>query len=203
ARIGAAVYEQVCRLDVAMDHSEFVGVLQAKCGLANHIAGLADGQWAAKLDQFLKVRTVHEFHHQEKPVVDGVCVVGSDDVRVDQPGGGANFALEELPGTIGAGVAGRQDLQSDHTVHGHVFGLEHPSHAAAADLIEDAILPKDETVGLAAKNQIRLKRGEQTAFDQRASEGSSLHGLSSRLVALLELLQTEQAAVFYTRSHRS
>ena len=66
---------------------------------------------------------------------------------------------------------GRQHLEGDDAAHGAVFGLENAAHAAAADLIEDAILPEQEAGGAADQQALGLELGQQPLLDQDAGDG--------------------------------
>ena len=65
---------------------------------------------------------------------------------------GPDLAQEQFLGAVGAQQVGRQHLEGDDAAHGAVLGLEDAAHAAAADLVEDAVLAQQEA-GRAADQQ--------------------------------------------------
>ena len=71
-------------------------MLKSERRLANVIAGAVHGKTAALLDQPAQVGPLDIFHHQEMSLACVLGIVGGDDVRVGQAGGGAHLAAEAL-----------------------------------------------------------------------------------------------------------
>ena len=67
---------------------------------------------------------------------------------------------------------GSQHLEGDDAAHGAVLGLEDAAHAAAADLVEDAILAQQEAGGAADQQALGLEPGEQPLLDEGAGDAS-------------------------------
>jgi hypothetical protein len=59
-----------------------------------------------------------------------------------QAGRELNFALEPFHVDRGAHL-GREKLEDDLAAEAHFLGEEHPAHAAAAQLLQDAVLITD------------------------------------------------------------
>ena len=81
-----------------------------------------------------------------------------------------------MPGPLGPRQLGGEHLQRDDAVHRAVLGLEHPAHAAAADLVEDAILTQHEPRHPAGQQVLRLEAGEQSLLDQKPGDDAATIG---------------------------
>src|SRR5256885_13046652 len=132
-------YENVRGLDVAVDDGlgvsgfECVGHLIAKLGYTLDLHGLAG-------NEMLKRLPFEKFHDDKILVGVLVDVVNRADVRVIQGGGGSRFALEALDGQMVFRNMFREKLQADVPTQAQIFGAIHNSHAAAAELLQDAVM---------------------------------------------------------------
>ena len=77
--------------------------------------------------------SVHEFHDQEAPFVDGVELVDGDDVRMVERRCGARFLLEAADGVGVAGEPGPQQLHGDLAAKPRVVREVDLAHPATAD----------------------------------------------------------------------
>ena len=139
-----AVEQQVARLDVAVNHAEFVGVLHADRRLGDvvrgpdrverlllqHVAG----------DDLLEARPVHVLHDEEVQLLVLVDVVGADDVRVVEGGDGPGLAVEPVQVRRVVELLDRQHLERDEPLHERVFAQVDRAHAAGADQFEQPVL---------------------------------------------------------------
>ena len=87
---------QVARLDVAVDHALLVRVLETQGRLVGEEAGVGHGQRAAGLDHLRQVEPVDVLHREDEALVDPERVVRRHDVRVPEPGHGADLAEEAV-----------------------------------------------------------------------------------------------------------
>ena len=178
--------------------------MQAVRDLADVVAGLADRQPPLLPDQLLQVRAVYELEDEEVAAVDLVGVVGRDDVRVDQLGRSPHLAQEHFLGAVGTQQVGGQHLERDDAAHGAVFGLEDAAHAAAADLVENAVLSQQEAGGAADQEALGLELGEQALFDEGAGDRpAAVAGDRQLLLDLRQLLLADEAALAHVGQERS
>src|SRR5262245_18021892 len=81
-RLSLGRNEDVGRLDVAMDDSLAVGVLESRCHLIDYRHGLAYLQPATTLDNLAQALALHQFHRDEVGLALLAHIVDSDDVFV-------------------------------------------------------------------------------------------------------------------------
>ena len=105
---------------------------------------MLDRQRAVLLDERREVAAVDELHDEILDVAGLARVVGGDDVRMLEPGGGVHFALEALDGRFVFHRGGRHHLQRDDALHPPMLGLVDLAHAAGADLGEDHVVAHDQ-----------------------------------------------------------
>ncbi len=91
-------------------------------------------------DAVLERHAVQEFHGDEGMAFVFADVVDSADVGMIQSRGRLRFALETGEGLRVAGNVIGQEFQSDETVQAGVFGLVDHTHAAAAELFDNAVV---------------------------------------------------------------
>ena len=96
----AGVEDQIGWLDIAVDKTLFVGVLQADRRLPDVFGNLPDREWAVPLHLGVKVDAIHVFHGDEVDRPRRVEIERADDVGMIEPGRLPGLALE--PGEIGA-----------------------------------------------------------------------------------------------------
>jgi hypothetical protein len=130
---------QVLRLDVAMDHPLFVGGGQAECGMAHQITSLQRRERAALGDKPVKAHPVDIFHHQKVQIAGLFGVVGGDDMRMHEAGGGAHFAAKTLDGLRVLREFAVNHLQRDGPGHQQVLSPKDGAHSTVAKHAEHAI----------------------------------------------------------------
>lgn len=82
-------------------------------------------------------------HGDEGPAVVLADLLDGGDVRVGKRGGGAGLAAQSLGGDRVGIVSGRQELEGDEAMKARVLRLIDHTHAAAADLLYDAVVCDD------------------------------------------------------------
>ena len=92
------------------------------------------------LDLVLESRAVQQFHGDEGLALLLADVVDGADIGMVQSGGRPGLALEAVQGLRVLGNIFRQELQSDKAVQPGVFGLVNHAHAAATELLDDAVM---------------------------------------------------------------
>ena len=86
-----------------------------------------------------EVLAAHEAHREEERAVELARVVDRDHVRVVERRRQARLAQEAVAEVGVARQLGHEHLQGDGPAEVHVLGAEHDAHAAAAELIAEAI----------------------------------------------------------------
>ena len=126
-------------------------MLQADGDLANNLARFGPGKWPALANKRFQRRTVDELHDQVEAVADLVGVEGGDNVRMVQPGGGADFAMKCLASRCRASDVGAEHLDGHRAVHGPVRRAVHAADGASADLLLYDVLAENESVDAAGE----------------------------------------------------
>ncbi len=90
------IQQQIGGLDVAMNNSLLVRVLQSPRCLNNVSNRLVDGEWAVLFDEYRKVTPFDVLHHQEVRSLRHIRIVGGDNVGMAQLCSRFNFAMESL-----------------------------------------------------------------------------------------------------------
>ena len=80
------VYEQVRRLQIAVNDATIMGAAQPRSRLNDAFHCFRHSQRPRLRNQTGQVAPVNVLHDQEVPATDFVCVIGDNDVRVRQPG---------------------------------------------------------------------------------------------------------------------
>ena len=91
-------------------------------------------------DAVLQRQAVQKLHGDEGLAVLLADVVNGADVGMVQGGGGLGFALEAGEGLRVAGNFFGQEFQGDEAMQARVFGFVDDAHAAAAELLDDAVV---------------------------------------------------------------
>lgn len=124
---------------VAVDHSLFVGVLQAQRRLPRELASVANRHRAGLLHLPSDADPVHIFHHEDMQVARLVGVVRGDDVGMREPRGGFHFETKSFQRRLVSDQPPIDHLECDRPLHVAMLGLVHDSHAAGADPLDDAV----------------------------------------------------------------
>jgi hypothetical protein len=131
--------EKVGRLDVAMNDAlamggvERIGNLDRKRQQGFQIEGTAG-------DAVLQSGAVEKLHHDERLAVLLTDLVNGADVGMVECGSGPGLAAETFQGLRIVGDVVRKELESDEASELGVFGLVNQAHAAAAQLLQDAVV---------------------------------------------------------------
>jgi hypothetical protein len=137
-RVAVPGEEQVFRLDVAMDHALFVGVLQCFGRVAGDPERLVHRQPALAPEPVAERLAVHVRHGEPEAAGDLARVVDRKDVGMLQPGGEADLPLESL-GPERGGQLRQQDLERHRTVVLEVPNQVDHGHAAPPELALERI----------------------------------------------------------------
>jgi hypothetical protein len=163
----AAVHEDACRLDVAVDDAGvFMGVLQAQGRLAHVVGGAGDGHRSALLGDVLERGAIDVFHDQEVQLVDLVDVVGADDVRVVEGGEDTGLTVEALDSGRGLCEGSRQHLDGDTAPRRAVLAQVDARRSAGADPFEDLVLADGESPPFALQELLCLEEGRDAITDE-------------------------------------
>ena len=141
----AARQQNVVGFDVAVDDALFVGVIERRRDLAKQAQTFGDGQLSA-LRQPLPQRLSFDQRHREERQRRRTFVIAPDltraqqrhDMRMLEPGGERDFALEPLSRDPRGGV-GRQHFDDDASSQSRIVRDEHARHPAAAQLGADRV----------------------------------------------------------------
>ena len=98
----------------------------------------------------LQRQAVQKLHGDERLTVLVANFVDGADVGMIQCGGGLRFALKAVEGLRVFGYVVGQELQGDKAVELHVLGFVDHTHAAATELLDDAVVRNglaDQRVG--------------------------------------------------------
>jgi hypothetical protein len=187
--------QQILRLHVAVDQAALEGVLQPQRRLPGVGAGQVNGQRAFLLDQPAEVGPLDEFHDEEVGAAGLVRVVGVDDVRVVELGGGADLAVE-TPHRVGVAQPLLADqLQRHHAAELPVAGLEHLAHAALAETIHEDVGAKEEARAAALEQLVSLVGSEPPPADQMGGQRTRIGEARQQAAGkLLELGRLQQLA---------
>ena len=166
--------EQVARLDIAMDETRLVGMIQTECRLPHVFRSVREWHRTFLLNHFEQVLPPHELHRQKMnidPAIGGhVDIIGSHDVRMVEGGDGLRLAVESTE-VAGVGDAlGGQDLQGAEPLHHRVLGQEDRTHPAFAQERQQAIPTQEEPLVLALEYLLRLPHCQDFLPDQKFGE---------------------------------
>ncbi len=150
-------HENVFRLDVAVDHSFGVGRAEAFGDLAGDGEGEGDVEGLGRVvEEGSEVGAVNELHGEEEGSILGWLQI-SRVYYIFMPNlaQGADFAQEAGgEGLVVAQIAG-QKFEGLRLVHERVLGEIDGSHAALAELADDAVGVADDHAGLEVANLVK------------------------------------------------
>ena len=93
-------------------------------------------------------------------------VVGDDDVRMRQPGGGFDLAMKCRTDSGDVIAVDGRTFNADDALHALMPGLEDLPHAAGADLVEHSILVENKAPDVAFAGDLGLERRKLATLDQ-------------------------------------
>jgi len=129
----------VGRLHVAVHDAGVVRVLEADEDLFDDFSGAFDRQRADALGHLLERLPCHELHHHQEIAVGAEQLVDGRDLRVIELGENGRLGAEPLD-DFRVGQVGIEGLDGNVAVQRLVDGTIHDSRAAAANLLDDAVL---------------------------------------------------------------
>ena len=143
------VQEQVCRLEVAMDHPVRVQRVDGDGHLREVEHDLLEGPRPEPRQPLLERLPAQQLHDQVQPLRVGVHagVEHLDEVRRLDPPGDARLAIEALAGVRLPGQPREQQLQRAGPIGLLIDDLEDLAHPPAADRSHDAIAAADVRAG--------------------------------------------------------
>ena len=173
--------EDVARLDVAVDETGLVGVVERGGHRSPDHERLVDAQPPGLVQEVAQRAPGDQLHDHRSPAVGLDGVVDADDVRVVQPGGGDGLPPEALDHDRVVGQGCLEQLDRDLAIERRVGGHPHLAHAAVSQSpIETVPLGEKRRVG--GPGRRRSGRGHRTttlvegSVASRASPRSSAHG---------------------------
>ena len=130
---------QVGRLEIAMHDAAAVRVAERVEHLHAEVRGLRRRQRPEPIRQLVERLAADELHHHQQLVVLLMMqLVNRRDAGVIEPRKRHGFAAEPLQ-HVGVGQIGIEDLDRDFTVERLVDRLVDGAHAAATELVDDAV----------------------------------------------------------------
>ena len=150
---GAVGEEDVGGFEVAVDEAVLVGVAEGFAELGGELDGFFEGFGFA----FLEARAFDQLHDEVGHVLVLADVVDGDHVRVAEGGRGAGLAEEALAGVADL-VVGAEDLDRHRALEVRVPGAEDDAHAAAADLLVEAVAVGEDVANAASRHARRRQR---------------------------------------------
>jgi hypothetical protein len=136
-------------LEVAVDEAVLVGVAEGVAELSGDLDGLFEGLGLA----LLEARALDQLHDQVGHVLVLADVVHRDHVRVAEGGGGAGLAEEALA-SVADLVVSAKDLDRDRSLEVGVPAAEDDAHAAAADLLVEAVAVGEDVPYLGRRQNV-------------------------------------------------
>jgi hypothetical protein len=145
--------DQVGRLDVAMNHTEPVGVIESSSNLGDDVDnGLrAEGPVFGHMNG--QRRPFDQFLDDEGPVGVLTTVVHGDDPRVTEARRRLRLPLETLSRFGIVGEMGKQTLDGDIPAEEGVLGPPHRGHATGADLLDRLVAISDHEARLRKRSE--------------------------------------------------
>ncbi len=172
---GAADQHQVGRLQVAVNQSLRVDVLQALQRLEHQPHRLGRRQLLAPQQHVFQRFALQILHDQIVEAAGLADLEGADDVGVLEPHGQLGLALEAAEEVRFAGPRRRQHLDGEDLAE-PVLRLVDAGHAALAQPVEDLVIVEEEAVGVAAHQQRRLILGRVLVRRQPRGEARQAAG---------------------------
>ena len=153
--VGVVGQKDVTGLDVAVDHSVGVGVVEGEGDVGGDLERRARRKAAHRRDQLVEREPLDEGHRVERAAVVFADLVHRKEVRVLQPRHQTRFAHEaHVFLGIGARPVG-EDLQRDGAAEFGVEGAVDHAHAAAAELAAQFVSAE----GLHPRRRLYRRRG--------------------------------------------
>ncbi|MEM9365752.1 MAG: hypothetical protein AAGD07_07125 [Planctomycetota bacterium] len=133
-------HHHVGRLDVAVDHLAFVGVLERTGDLAGDRASRCDGYRAILGDELVQVHSRHVLHRKDQLSLQGNLLVCRGNRRVVQLADRPHFGDEALARRFPSDHLSVEDFQDFRTIHRQVLGQVHHPHPATAQFLQNLVI---------------------------------------------------------------
>ena len=165
--LAGRIHENVPRLQVPVDHSPLVGVLDRSADLAEEIHDLAGGR-AAPPSPLVHVLPVDVLHHEEPALSGPPRVVEPHHVRMGQVADQLELPLDAHPRPLGVHPIGPQHLDGHPAPRGALHRLVDDALTAPMDLRDDVVaLRRPGRLG----RRIRRRPGHGQARTERTESG--------------------------------
>ncbi len=135
-------------LDIAVDHTHAVRILQRAQHAQHHLRGVALRQRAVHMDDVTQGLTLHILHHQVRQPFGLAVLVGDyllagivdvHDIRVVHLGDGMRFTAEARQEDLIVRQIGAHNLNGDRAAETGVKADMHFGHASASDELTDLV----------------------------------------------------------------
>ena len=133
-----------------MHDAVLVRIGQCARDLAQHAHRVTHRQFAMAREPHAQRLALHERHREVRQPLGLARRVQRHDVRMLQPRGEQDLALEAFERHLRRGL-GREDLDHDLAAEGGLFGHEHARHATAAEFALDGVAAAQGRLELVAQ----------------------------------------------------
>jgi len=170
--LALGVEHEIRRLDVPMYDAGVMGCPQGAAHLLQDLEGPLGLEGPLAAQDGVEALAVDVLHGEVVGAIGKARIVGLDDVGVAEPGGGSGLADEPVDEFLVLGEPLGEDLERDQAIHGDLPGLEHGTHAAAAqgahDLEPRDPLRHDGLLAIAGRaRRFAADRGHHAVLDGR------------------------------------
>ena len=161
--------EQVARLEVAVHEASFVRVAETERRLADHLTSEPGWDLAAATHEVVEIVAVDVLHHEEEQVFGAVGVERADDVGMLEGRDRPYLPLESADRVGAREHRFADDLERDDTIHHRVACAKDDAHAAAAEPLEQSVIPEIESSS-AGEKLLRLPASQLPARHEGLEE---------------------------------
>jgi hypothetical protein len=145
--------EDVGGLEVAVDEAVLVGVAEGLADLGRDLDRLLEVVGAA----LLEAGAYQQLHHEVRHLQVLADVVDGDHVRVVEGGDRAGLAEDAIAGVTDLAV-GAEDLDRHRALELDVPAAEDDAHAAAADLLVEAVAAGEDVADATGRQHVDVSR---------------------------------------------
>ena len=129
-------YQDVVRLDVAVDDAVFMGVFQSLADVKGNLYRRIDRQMAVLFNIFLQRFAADVFHDDVMHIFVITNIIYIYDIGVGQLGRRLSFLAEPDDEIVVVSVFGMKDLDGDDAVQQNILRLVDDGHAAGAYFLQ-------------------------------------------------------------------
>lgn len=139
--LAVGIEQQILGLDVTVDDSTVVGILERLADRGHHGEGFL-GRESVRLERLSQIDSLHEFHDEVEELFRLAEVMHRDDVGMTESGERLRLAGEAV-GETGLGFAvGSKELERDDAVEQSLAGAIDDPHSTDTDQFENFELGK-------------------------------------------------------------